>query len=270
MKKIDNVTIGSDPEMFIISGSTGKVISSVGMIPGYKGDPWLDEEWKKPEMRGFGLETDNILAEFNIPPVTKKEDFIKNLEYMKSYVRGFVKKINPDYDILCAASMLVDEDQLQTDQAKEFGCSEDFNAYTEDVNPKPEGATTNLRSAGFHIHVGYNDPDIPSSLQMIKYMDQYLGLPSIVVDQDSRRRSLYGKAGCFRICPYGYEFRVLSAAMYSNPVRIGVVWDCIDRAIRAYNNEAELISPDLIQEAINTSNVQMAMDLIEKYNLLTY
>jgi hypothetical protein len=27
-------------------------------------------------------------------------------------------------------------------------CSEDFNAYTEDVNPKPEGATTNLRSAG--------------------------------------------------------------------------------------------------------------------------
>ena len=27
-------------------------------------------------------------------------------------------------------------------------CSEDFNAYTEDVNPKPQGATTNLRSAG--------------------------------------------------------------------------------------------------------------------------
>lgn len=82
-------------------------------------------------------------------------------------------------------------------------CSEDFNAYTEDVNPKPQGATTNLRSAGLHIHVGYNDPDIPSSLQMIKYMDQYLGLPSIVVDQDSRRRSLYGKAGCFRITAYG-------------------------------------------------------------------
>ena len=67
-----------------------------------------------------------------------------------------------------------------------------------------------------------------------------------------------------------YEYRVLSAAMYSNPVRIGVVWDCIDRAIRAYNNESELISPDLVQEAINTSNVKMAMDLIEKYNLLTY
>ena len=27
-------------------------------------------------------------------------------------------------------------------------CSEDFCAYTEDVNPKPEGTSTNLRSAG--------------------------------------------------------------------------------------------------------------------------
>ena len=149
-------------------------------------------------------------------------------------------------------------------------CSEDFCAYTEDVNPKPEGTRTNLRSAGQHIHLGYNDPDIPSSLLMIKYLDQYLGLPSVVVDQDSRRRSLYGKAGCFRLCPYGLEYRVLSATMYSNPVRTGVVWDCIERAIRAYNNEAELISPELIQEAINTSNVEMAKELIEKHNLLTY
>ena len=245
-------------------------MSSVGMIPGYKGDPWLDEEWKKPEMKGYGLETDNILAEFNIPPVTTKKDFIQAHEYMKDYIKKYVKNINPDYGILCAASMIVDEDQLQSDQAKEFGCSEDFCVYTNDVNPKPEGATTNLRSAGFHIHMGYDNPDIQSSLLMIKYLDQYLGLASVVVDQDSRRRSLYGKAGCFRLTPYGLEYRVLSSAMYSNTERIGMVWDCIERAIRAYNNEAELISPDLIQEAINTSNVEMAKDLIEKYNLLTY
>lgn len=270
MKRVENVTIGSDPEMFIVSESTGKVISSVGMIPGYKGDPWLDEEWLKPGMIGYGLETDNILAEFNIPPVTKKEDFIKAHEYMKGYIRGFVKKINPDYNILCAASMLVDEDQLQSDQAKEFGCSEDFCAYTEDVNPKPEGTKTNLRSSGFHIHCGYEDPDISTSVTLIKYLDQYLGLPSVVVDQDSRRRSLYGKAGCFRLTSYGCEYRVLSSAMYSNPVRLGVVWDCITRAIRAYNDGVELISPDLVQEAINTSNSKMAEELIEKYNLLIY
>ena len=66
------------------------------------------------------------------------------------------------------------------------------------------------------------------------------------------------------------EYRVLSAAMYSNPVRTGVVWDCVERAIRAYNSGAELISPEKIQEAINTSNVNMAKELIEEHNLLTY
>lgn len=270
MKQISNVTIGSDPEMFIINGATGKVVSSVGMIPGQKGNPWLDQKWLEPEFSGFGLETDNVLAEFNIPPVKNKEDFIRVHNYMKDYIRAFVQKINPQYDILCAASMLVDEDQLQSDQAREFGCSEDYCAYTEDVNPKPEGETTNLRSAGFHIHVGYEDPDIPGSLQMIKYMDQYLGLPSVVVDQDSRRRSLYGKAGCFRLTPYGYEYRVLSAAMYSTDERLGLVWDCIDRALRAYNNEEKLISPDIIQSVINSSDVESAKKLIEEYQILTY
>ena len=121
MKQISNVTIGSDPEMFIINGTTGKVVSSVGMIPGQKGNPWLDQKWLEPEFSGFGLETDNILAEFNIPPVKNKEDFIRVHNYMKDYIRAFVQKINPQYDILCAASMLVDEDQLQSDQAREFG-----------------------------------------------------------------------------------------------------------------------------------------------------
>lgn len=264
--KINNVTIGSDPEMFIINSKTGKVVSSVGMIPGEKGNPWVG-----PGMGvGFGLETDNILAEFNIPPVTTKEEFVDSLEFMKGYIRDYVKQKNPDYDILCAASMMVDEDQLQSDQAKEFGCSEDYNAYTEDVNPKPEGTRTNLRSAGFHIHVGFENPEVPVCLELIKYMDQYIGIPSLIVDRDTRRRSLYGKAGCFRLCSYGLEYRTLSAAMYNTPERAGVIWDCIERAIRACNNGAELIPSDIVRRTIDTSDVEMAEKLIEEYNLLVY
>ena len=44
--------------------------------------------------------------------------------------------------------MIVDEDQLQSPEAKLFGCSVDYNAYTEEPNPKPNGECTNLRSAG--------------------------------------------------------------------------------------------------------------------------
>ena len=114
---ITDVTIGADPELFIINEKTGKVVSSIGLIPGEKGDPWVGDDIPN----GFGLETDNILAEFNIPPVTDENSFVNNIEYMKGYINRFVKNINPDLGILCAASMSVPEDQLQSDQAKAFG-----------------------------------------------------------------------------------------------------------------------------------------------------
>lgn len=141
---INNITIGADPEMFIFNTSTKTVVSSIGLIPGVKGDPWVDPTWKP----GFGLETDNILVEFNIPPCCTKMEFVDNIFFMKNYIRQYVKQINPNYDVRCEASFLVPDDQLQSDEAKLLGCSIDYNVYTEAPNPKPEGDKTNLRSAG--------------------------------------------------------------------------------------------------------------------------
>lgn len=112
-----NITIGADPELFIFDTTSKTVVSSIGMIPGEKGNPWVDPNW--PE--GFGLEIDNILAEFNIPPCSSKQEFVDNISFMKDYIRQFVKKINPNYDIRCKASYLVPEDQLQHPIAKLFG-----------------------------------------------------------------------------------------------------------------------------------------------------
>lgn len=39
MRKLSNITIGSDPECFIIDTRTDQVVSSIGMIPGKKGEP---------------------------------------------------------------------------------------------------------------------------------------------------------------------------------------------------------------------------------------
>lgn len=141
---IENVTIGADPELFLINSETGDVVSSIGIIPGEKGNAYRSDDM--PE--GYGLEIDNILAEFNIPPVKTKEDFVGSITYMKNYIKKFIKAKNPNLDILCKASMMVNEDQLQSPEAKLFGCSVDYNAYTEEPNPKPQGERTNLRSAG--------------------------------------------------------------------------------------------------------------------------
>ena len=40
---------------------------------------------------------------------------------MKDYVRNLVKTINPNFDILCTASRMVDDDQLNAPEAKLFG-----------------------------------------------------------------------------------------------------------------------------------------------------
>lgn len=261
---IENVTIGADPELFLINSKTKEVVSSIGIIPGEKGNPYRSKDM--PE--GYGLEIDNILAEFNIPPVRTKEDFVEAMTYMKNYIKKFIKAKNSNLDILCKASMMVNEDQLQSPEAKLFGCSVDYNAYTEEPNPKPQGERTNLRSAGLHIHLGYDDCNVETSLALIKYLDMYLGVPSVLKDDDTKRRSLYGKAGCFRLTPYGLEYRVLSSYFLSNKITLSWVWNGICKAIEAYNEDYALADPELVQRAINESDKELAEKLVKKYKLI--
>ena len=257
---ISNFTIGADPECFIINTKTGTVVSSIGMIPGEKGKPYRDSSMPK----GFGLETDNVLAEFNIPPCKTKIEFITAINFMKGYIREFVQNINPDYDIKCSASEYVPYDQLVGDQAFAIGCEPDFNAYTESMNVRSEGFKDNLRSAGMHIHLG-----VPGGLwaddvvKFVKYFDQYVVLPSILVDTDTRRRSLYGKAGCFRMPAYGLEVRSLSSFMMSSNELLSQVWDNTMLAIHHFNNNTPLIDPDIIQDVINNNRVDIAKQILK-------
>jgi hypothetical protein len=98
-------------------------------------------------------------------------------------------------------------------------------------------------------------------------MDMYIGVPSVVSDPDTNRRKLYGKAGSFRLTPYGLEYRSLSSYMMSNNDLLSQVWDGVVRSITAYNEGTNLADPDLVQEVINTSNVELAKKLIDRYNL---
>ena len=264
MQRLEKVTIGADPELFIINTKTGEVVSSIGLIPGFKGDPWTGGGLTE----GFGLEIDNILAEFNIPPVTTEHDFVHNIEFMKNFIDAFVKEKDPDLVILCKASMHVGWDQLQSPEAREFGCSPDYNAYSLEENEKPQGEITNLRSSGFHIHLGYNNPDIATGVKIIKYSDMYLGIPSVIIDPDIERRSLYGKAGAFRFTDYGCEYRVLSSAMMANESTLRFIWKQLQKIINAVNNNETLIDENIVQECINNSDINLAERLINDFKLM--
>lgn len=212
---------------------------------------------------GFGLETDNVLAEFNIPPCKTKAQFIYSMNFMKDFIRSFVKDVNPHYDIKCIASLRVPYDQLDHPEAMEIGCLADYNAYTEDVNPRPDGFKDNLRSAGMHIHLGCDGGlSFDEIINFVKYFDQYVVLPSLLYDPDTERRSLYGKAGCFRRTPYGLEARSLSSFMMSDDNLLSMVWDNTMKAIYHFENQTPLIDPELIQDVINNSRFDVARKLI--------
>jgi hypothetical protein len=258
-----NCTIGSDPELFLIDKTTGKVVSSIGIIPGEKDNAFREKTWPK----GFGLEIDNILAEFNIPAVKTKNAWLKNMNFMKNYIRNFAQQINPNLDIMCTASMMVDDDQLNSEAAKLFGCDPDYNAYTEKANPKPQGDRGNLRSAGCHIHIGYPKCNAETSIRLVKYLDAFVGVPSILLDTDTKRRSLYGKAGSFRLQPWGVEYRVLSSKFIENDDLLTWVWYQVEQAVNACHYGLQLPPQDLVIKAINESDKELAKQLIKKYNL---
>ena len=252
IKPDTHFTIGADPEMFIINEKTRAVVSAIGLIPGEKGNPWRDPSWGP----GFGIEIDNILVEYNIPPVDTKEDFIEVVNFMKDYIDRYLKRINPELGILCASSMMVDKDQLDNPIAQLFGCCPDFNCYTGAPNPRPRGEKTNLRSAGFHVHYGYEHPSIDQSVEMVKYFDIFLGLMSLLFDTDRKRRSLYGKAGCYRLTSYGVEYRTLSSRMGDNDTTLGLIYDGVVAATQAYEIGIHLPNDEDVVSAINNSDVR--------------
>lgn len=89
---------------------------------------------------------------------------------------------------------------------------------------------------------------------IVKQLDYYLGVPSLLWDNDPRRRLLYGKAGAFRPKPYGLEYRTLSNRWLTNvPLQQWVyssALTALQYMISGQNRAADKYN-DLAQDIIN-------------------
>lgn len=251
--------IGCDPEIFL-RDAAGGLISAIDRIGGSKAIPRpLDDLGE-----GFAVQEDNVALEFNIPAASTRPEFQHNINAAMRFLSNEIQKQGLSFDR--RASALFPEDQLMHPMAMEFGCDPDYNAWNNGrVNPRPKATEFNLRSCGGHVHVGHKFQTRKDVLDFIKRADLFLGVPSVLMDDDTRRRELYGKPGSFRYKPYGCEYRTLSNFWIFDNKTIDWVYDNTKLALESdVDVEKERVN---ILKTITGNNKTMAENLIKKYNI---
>jgi len=239
--------IACDPEVFLFDGK--QIVSAIGKLGTKKcGD--------------VAVEEDNVLAEFQIEPTTYRGTFVervgKGIQAIKD-VSGM--------DIRIQSSHTFTKEYLKSLSPKAFvfGCSTDRNAYTEAVNPKPN-PYTNLRCGGGHLHIDVHKKRREQRVMIVKLLDLYLGVPSVLLDSDRARRRLYGKAGAYRPKQYGLEYRTLSNFWLRSDKLIGWVFDQTEKALET-STYVNCIPYAQVRRCIDTSDRGLAQKLIHRQGI---
>ena len=263
------VTIGSDPEFFIRDTRTGGVVPIIGLLGGTKEEPLpiphMDE--------GYAMQEDNVMAEYNIPPMTTARGFARAVCSAREAVVNFVRTKQDYLSADFGCSRLFPHFMLEHKQAQVFGCSPDFDAHRQGEPLRPpekammEEVDGEWRFAGGHVHIGYESaaPDFVAAA----LCDIYLGLPSVHSDKQGIRRQAYGSAGRYRPTKYGIEYRTLSnfwtfdreASMNvgSRAMTVGHLMSGDEDRLHTLFSEIPWID---VVSAINDEDEQQAADLI--------
>ena len=275
MAKSDGrITIGTDPEFFLMKD--GEYVSSQSAkIQGTKHEPVALKN-------GGTIQRDNVAVEFATLPAVDGNDFVSKVKSCLIDTHAMLPK---GHEMVVEPSATFDDGQLTDPEAQEFGCEPDFNAYTVAVNEKPWCGDSGFRSCGAHIHVGGIDGDgnpIPGleflqeftgKINGVKAMDLFHGTVSTILDSSTasvRRRELYGKAGCHRSTPYGFEYRVLSNYWMKSP-QLVMLMDSLTQDAMALVGSGKLpdiisqVGEDELQNTINEGNVEAAKKIVDIY-----
>lgn len=258
--KLTNVTIGADPEVFVSQGT--QVLSAIGKLGGSKHTP-------RPVKDG-AVQEDNVLAEFNIKPAQSVQEFIHNIQSVYGDMSQLLlqHKLQP----IVISSHRFKKQQLESwgEQAMEFGCSSEFDAWTGKELKKPNAAST-LRTAGGHIHIGYDNPDSGINNRIAQILDYTLAIPSILVDTDKLRRKMYGKPGAVRHKPYGVEYRTLSNFWIASEELMAWAYNqtvAATQNLDILESFMSVVSPKEVHSVINKSDEKAAARICNQLELI--
>lgn len=235
-----SITVGCDPEIFL-SDSSGNVVSAHNLIPGTKARPY-------PTKYG-AVQVDGVAAEINTTPTERWDVF-------QMYVRETMKELQamvPKHKFEIKPCNIFNKEYFDTlpEETKLLGCDPDYNAWTGQVNPAPSAENKFLRTAAGHIHVGWTNVDNPMDEThfedcriVAKQLDYCLGVYTLLWDNDSRRRELYGRAGAFRPKKYGIEYRTPSNMWLRHDGLAGQVFNMAYTAVNGLISGDQIIFED--------------------------
>ena len=191
--------VGADVEGFLYNPDKGVYVPCVGLLPGTKEEPH-----QLPDMpKGFCVQEDNVMVEFNIPPAKTWKAFDQHVKYVIKSIRNILPK---GHEVHYKAAVKFKLADLTSEQAQTIGCDPDFDAYAGGEIRAECPTPTLWRGAGGHIHLGgdFQCPDFVAAL----FADVCIGVQNgIVGGKPSDRDKWYGQPGIFRPKPYGIEWR---------------------------------------------------------------
>lgn len=208
----NKIKIGTDPEIFLRSKTTGRIVSAAGKFPGTKEEPY-------PLHRG-ALQVDGHALEFNTEPVSTDNEFVDVVSYVFNQVKGFVRAVDEDLEIALEPVVHFDATYFDSlpEMSKVLGCTPDFSAVTGKQLDAPDIANVPIRTGSGHIHIGWTedeDPFDPLNFQqrfiIANRVTPYLLRTANLWEKpnSNERRKYYGREGAFRPKPYGVELRAL-------------------------------------------------------------
>lgn len=263
------IKIGADPELFVRNKETKAFISAHDLIPGTK---------EKPYPVNYGaVQVDGVAAEFNINPSINSSGFVDSIAHVRAELAAMVGSGN---ELVTEPVAYFDPAYFKSlpETARVLGCNPDWDAWTGNVNEPPDGSSTTMRTGAGHIHLGWGDKfDVNSPAHVedcrlvVRQMDYFLGAYSLMWDNNSERRKLYGKAGAFRPKPYGVEYRPLSNVWLKSPVLQAWVWNAAYAGLKSLlsgKDPIESVFGDLAKTVIN-DNVEWWTDSKHPFHRLS-
>jgi hypothetical protein len=261
----NDLLVGCDPEIFV--KKKGEFISAHNLVKGTK---------EKPQQIGSGfISVDGMALEVGIIPAATSGQMIRRLTRVIADLQDMIPK-EMKLTISPVAYFSQEVMEATPPKAKELGCTPDFNAWTGGMNPAPV-APANMRSAGGHVHLGWTndkDPYDPahfySCCTLIKNLDYFLGVPSLLLDPDTERRQIYGKAGAFRAKLYGVEYRSLSNFWIVKPKLMRWVFDQTQLAFHTLAKDGVRMEEkygELAQDIINGGKIDDAKALCKELGI---